>query len=261
MLTVVSIALMVAGLVGIVVCQKKQKTNPNAQSIAFIFLIVILAGAGVMIYDTFTGEDRQIAQMQANELAYSKSWCKVLSDYAGKNFSGKSAVIITEPKVEGTQKTIIEALTADLKAAGISSVDVEALNIPATGDEAPMMESVEAKHYNEIFDKKKDAAVFVITTNLPQDGKQLALLKCFKPGFDAKKQCLLMANQEVNMFQKAIEKGIIRAAVVTNPKYQPTEEIKKAPSDPQAAFNERYILVTTENVKEIAEANKDIFAK
>ena len=72
MLTVVSIALMVAGLIGIVVCQKKQKTNPNAQSLAFVFLIVILAGAGVMIYDTFTGEDRQIAQMAKERDAVEK---------------------------------------------------------------------------------------------------------------------------------------------------------------------------------------------
>ena len=259
MLTIVSIALMVAGLVGIVVCQKKQKTNPNAQSLAFVFLIVILAGAGVMIYDTFTSEDRQVAQMQANELAYSKSWCKVLSDYAGKTWAGKSAVIITEPKVEGSQKTIIEALQEDLKAAGLTVAAVEALNIPANGDEAPMMESVEAKHYNDIFAKYKDAAVFVITTNLPQEGKELQKLKCWT--FNPKAQCIVLANQEVNMYKPMIERGFIGAAVTTNPKYQPTEEIKKAPSDPQEAFKERYVLVTTANVKEIAEEYKDIFAK
>ncbi|MBQ9335688.1 MAG: hypothetical protein IJS14_00120 [Lentisphaeria bacterium] len=259
MLTVISIALMVAGLVGIVVCQKKQKTNPNAQALAFVFLIVILAGAGVMIYDTFTGEDRMVAQMQANELAYSKSWCKVLSDYAGKTWAGKSAVIITEPKVEGTNKTIIDTLQEDLKAAGLTVAAVEALNIPAGEEDAPMMEAVEAKHYNEIFAKYPSAAVFVITTNLPQEGKELKLLKCWT--FNPKAQCIVLANQEINSFKPMIERGFIGAAVTTNPNYQPTEEIKKAPADPKAAFDERYILITTANVKEMAEQFKDIFAK
>ncbi len=258
-MTIVSIALMVAGLIGIVVCQKKQKTNPNAQAVAFVFLIVILAGAGLMIYDTFTSEDRQIAQMQANELAYSKAWCKVLSDYAGKTWAGKSAVIITEPKVEGTNKAVIDALQSDLKAAGLTIAGVEALNIPAGEEEAPMMEAVEAKHYNEIFAKYKNAAVFVVTTNLPQEAKELKNLKCWT--FNPKAQCIVMANQEINMYKPMIEHGFIGAAVVTSPKYQPTEEIKKAPADPQEAFKERYLLVTTANIKEIAEEYKDLFAK
>ena len=49
---IVYVALMIAGLVGIIVCQKKQKTNPNAQAVAFVFLIVILVGAGGMLHQT-----------------------------------------------------------------------------------------------------------------------------------------------------------------------------------------------------------------
>ena len=45
-----SIVLMVLGLIGIIVCQKKQKTNPNAQGLAVICLVVILVGAGMLLW-------------------------------------------------------------------------------------------------------------------------------------------------------------------------------------------------------------------
>ena len=43
MYLVIGIALMVVALIGIIWCQKKQKTNPNAQAFAFVFLILIIA--------------------------------------------------------------------------------------------------------------------------------------------------------------------------------------------------------------------------
>ena len=249
MLTVISIALMVAGLAGIIVCQKKQKTNPNAQALAFVFLIVIVAGAGVMVYDTFTGDERANARMLENEFIYRKSKCKVVADFAGKAWNGAAAVIITKPKVEGSDKNFIEALQADLKAAGINAT-VEALNVPqpANPDEAPDMEFVDAKYFNEIFDKHKDA-IFVITCSLPQD-KQLGLLKCWK--FDPKKQRIILIeseNGDGKVIKAGINKGIIGAVVVANPKYQYSEDFKAAPSDPKAAFDERYILITRENIR------------
>ena len=252
-LTIISIALMVVGLVGIIVCQKKQKTNPNAQALAFVFLIVILAGADVMIYDTFTGDDRLAAQMQANELTYRKSTSNAIAEYAGKSWNGAKVVIITKPKVDGTDKTFIETLQADLKNAGLNVAAVEALNVPqpANPEEVPEMEFVDAKYFNEIFNKYNDAAIFVITASLPQD-KQLGELKCWK-GFDPKKQCIILTDAESldrKVAKAGFHKGVLAALVATNPKYQPTEEVKAAPSDPKAAFAERYILITKDNYKE-----------
>ena len=79
---IVYVALMIAGLAGMIVCQKKQKTNPNAQTIAFVFLVVILAGAGGMLYETgIFGGDREMDRIMGNEIAFAKARSSVLSDW------------------------------------------------------------------------------------------------------------------------------------------------------------------------------------
>ena len=121
MMIVVYVALMIAGLAGIIVCQKKQKTNPNAQSIAFVFLVVILAGAGGMLYETgIFGGDREMDRIMGNEIAFAKARSKVLAGYIGKTWNGQSAVIITEPNIEQNKiaKAGLDAMQEKLKAGG-----------------------------------------------------------------------------------------------------------------------------------------------
>ena len=259
------VALMIAGLAGIIVCQKKQKTNPNAQTVAFVFLIVILIGAGGMLYETgIFGGDREMEMIMKNEIAYSKARSQVLGEYIGKTWKGQSAVIITEPNADKNpiSKESLAALEASLKAAGINVAAVEALNIlrPKENEEAaPVEVSITAKLYNDIFNKFKTANIFVIMSQLPFDTKELQKMECWK--FDPKKARIVLVNGEIFNLKAAIGKGLVGAAVAMKTGPNAYDPEKTAPKDVQAAFDTRYLLVTSGNVADIAAKNADLFAK
>ena len=261
---IVYVALMIAGLIGIIVCQKKQKTNPNAQAIAFVFLVVILAGAGGMLYETgIFGGDREMDRIMGNEIAYAKARSKVLADHIGKTWKGQSAVIITEPHIDQNKiaKAGLDAMQADLKAAGVDVTAVEALNIPeGTAEEpVPMETALNAKVYNDIFNKYKNAGIFVIMSQLPLEDKELMKMACWK--FDSKKTRIILVNGEIYKLKGAITQGIIGAAIAMKTGPSAYDPEKAAPKDVQAAFDTRFILVTPANVKSVAEKNSDLFAK
>lgn len=263
---IVYVALMIAGLVGIIVCQKKQKTNPNAQTFAFAFLVVILIGAGGMLYETgIFGGDREMDRIMGNEIAFAKARSKVLADYIGKTWKGESAVIITEPNIEQNKiaKAGLDTMQAELKAAGINVAAVAALNIPqGTAEEpVPMEVALNSKVYNEVFDKYKTANIFVIMAQLPFEAKELAKLKCFTNQFDAKKQRIVLVNGEIYNLKGAIIQGKIGAAIAMKSGPNAYDPEKAAPKDVKQAFDTRFILVNPQNVKEIAQKNGDLFAK
>jgi len=261
---IVYVALMIAGLIGIIVCQKKQKTNPNAQAIAFVFLVVILAGAGGMLYETgIFGGDREMDRIMGNEIAFAKARSKVLADHIGKSWKGQSAVIITEPHIDQNKiaKAGLDAMQADLKAAGVDVTAVEALNIPeGTAEEpVPMETALNAKVYDDIFNRYKNANIFVIMSQLPLEDKELTKMACWK--FDPKKTRIILVNGEIYKLKGAITQGIIGAAIAMKTGPNAYDPEKAAPKDVQAAFDTRFILVTPANVKEVAEKNSDLFAK
>ena len=261
---VVYVALMIAGLAGIIVCQKKQKTNPNAQTIAFAFLIIILAGAGGMLYETgIFGGDREMDRIIGNEIAFAKARSKVLSDYIGKTWNGQTAVIITEPNIEQNKiaKAALDAMEADLKAAGVTVNGVETLKFSGGSAEepVPMEVALTAKVYNEIFDRNPNVNLFIILAQLPFEVKELKNLKCWH--FDGKKNRIILVNGEIYNLKGAIAQGIVGAAVAMKSGPNAYDPEKPAPKDAQAAFDTRFILVTPQNVKEIAAQHKDLFAK
>ncbi|MDD3119313.1 MAG: hypothetical protein PHQ27_09055, partial [Victivallales bacterium] len=61
--------IMILALVGIIVCVKKQRTNPNAQPIAVGLLIVVVACGIALVFlsGTFVDTDKTVAE---NETQY-----------------------------------------------------------------------------------------------------------------------------------------------------------------------------------------------
>ena len=252
----VYVALMVAGFIGIIVCQKKQKTNPNAQTIAFLFLILILVGAGGTLYETgIFGGDREMEQIMGNEITFAKARSQVLGEYAGQNWNGQTAVILVEPGNEKNQiaKAGLDSMEAALKKAGLN-VSIDTLNLPQNDEGEPAM--LTAKIYNEAFAKNKTANVFVLMASLPFDPEEIRKLECWK--FDPKKARVILTNAEVTNLKPLIAKGLVGAAVASKSGYDPE---KPAPKDLKAAFDARFILITPQNLKEVAEKNKELFAK
>ena len=262
----VYIALIVVGFVGVIACQKKQKTNPNAQALAFLCMIPLLAGVGGVIYlkSGFFFDEEQDRSLR-NETQFTKAQAKVLTDYMGTQWKGQTAVLIIEPSADSSEysKARIKALEDGMKAAGIN-VTTEKLNLPTPKegeDPVSMEDALKADVYNAIFDKFKDAAIFVIAAQMPMDDKEFKAMKCWK--FDGKKVRVVLANiNELGRLAPVLVKtGVVGAAIIDKPgsKYDPEKD--DAPSDLKAAFDLRFVLVTPANAEEIAKKSPDTFAK
>ena len=257
------IALMVVALIGIIWCQKKQKTNPNAQKLAFVFLVFILVGAGGILYEQgiFGGQDREMNKIIQNETAYAAARSQIIAESLAKTHAGKKAVIIVEKNLE---KNKINQGAYDAMKKALNGIEVEAtevLETPESTPENPMpMESlVTAKLYNDIFNRYPNTNLFIIMTSLPFNTDEVQKLSVWNKS--PKKTQIVVVNGEVYNLKKAIEAGYIAATAVMKNNADAYDPEKTAPSDVQKAFDVRYILVTPENVKDVAAKNAGLFAK
>ena len=89
--------------------------------------------------------------------------------------------------------------------------------------------------------------------------KELKNLACWK--FDAKKARVILVNGEIYNLKGAIASGLVGAAIAMKSGPNAYDPEKAAPKDVQQAFDTRFILVTPQNVKDIAAKNGDLFAK
>ena len=65
--------IMILALVCMVICAKKQKTYPNAQTFAVFLLMVVVACGIFILYKTGTFGDTETARLIENELKYAKA--------------------------------------------------------------------------------------------------------------------------------------------------------------------------------------------
>jgi hypothetical protein len=107
---------------------------------------------------------------------------------------------------------------------------------------------------NKLLDKYDGKYDMIVTTiGLPQDAKRLDIWK------GDKKPKVALASGSVYELRGAIKSGAIVAAVTYNP--QAEYDDKPVPKDLDEAFNKRFLLLTPENIDQIASKHPDIFAK
>jgi hypothetical protein len=101
------IAMMVVGLVGMIVCSKKQKSNPAMQPVAFALFIVVVIGAVMLLKGMMGGSNSQILNKEMalknkrNPFEYIKSRLK-----SPKSIYGKLKVKGVPFTVENIENTI-----------------------------------------------------------------------------------------------------------------------------------------------------------
>ena len=130
------VAVMVVGLIAMIVCSKKQKTNPAMQPVALgVFLVVIVAAVMLMIEtNIFGGSNSAIME---SELAFLASRGHAAGAHLAKVAPGKKVVIVAEPNYDKSTytKDLIEQLK---KAYGSDNVVVEPIVVPGANEENAM---------------------------------------------------------------------------------------------------------------------------
>ena len=243
------IAVMVVGLIGMIVCSKKQKTNPAMQPVAFGVFIVVIIAAVMLLVETgiFGGGSNSVME---SELSFLASRGHVAGSYLAKVAPGKKLLVVAEPNYEKSHQTVnmIEMIK---KAYGSENLAVEAIQIPGASEEnaMPIEELMKAKDYDAVLAKHKDAGIVVSLIGLPSDAKRMAAFR----GKPSKVFFLLSTGMGIGKFlSEQISKGVIAGVVVPNPK---ADYEAKAPKDPAKAFAIRFVLVNKDNLA----ANKQYF--
>lgn len=250
MATWICVVVMVIGFIGMIICSKKQKTNPAMQPVAIVLCLVVLIAAGFLLWDklgdSFTGN----SSVMKSELAFLASRGHAAGAHLAKVAPGKKILVIAEPNYD--KSTQSQSLVDMIKKGyGTENVAVESLVVPGANAEnaMPIEELMKAKDFDAALNKHKDAGIIVSLVGLPQDASRMAAFRTSKPPVFF----LLSTGMGTGKFVAAqIQKGVIAGVVVPNPKadYEAT-----APSDPAKAFAIRFVLVTKDNLA----ANKQFF--
>ena len=117
----------------------------------------------------------------------------------------------------------------------------------------PLEEMMTAKDFDKLLEKHKDCKLIVSMIGLPRDAGNLRVLKMSKTA----RPRIALLNGDIHSMQGAIAAGFIVAATSYKPGVKYTEDAP--PKDVQKAFDDRYLLITPENVKSVAEQYKGLF--
>ena len=239
-------ALMFLALAGMIVCSKKQKTNPAMQPIAFVLFIVVVIGA-IMLLKEMEIFGNSNSSLLSNELKFYSSQGYKVGKFFAQNNAGKKVLFVVEPELVNSEniKGLVEAFSEGY---GSNNVVIDTIVLPGNQAEAPMplYMMMKAKDFDAMVEKHPDVGVIVTTVGLPQDANNLKFMK--QPA-DKRPALFLMGlpSGPVPGIMPAIQSGAIVGLIISSPeaKYD-----VPAPSDPMEAFDIRYVLVTKDNAEQ-----------
>jgi hypothetical protein len=259
--------IMLVSFIGMIICSKKQHVTPAAKPGAIVLLLVVVGCAITFMVHNMS--DGDTAGLIENELKFAKSSTYVLGKYLAKTMPNAKVLVIVGQKSESNkrQKVLIEGLKEGF-GSSITNIKVEAPKIktpkgpdgkPMPDMMMPMEEMMKASDFNKLIAKNKNCNLIITLIGLPMDTGGLKIWKQF---ISEPKKCpkLCIVNGDVSMFGAFIAKGLMPAVVTVKPDAKYTED--PAPADMQKAFDKRYLLVTSKNIKEVAKKYKgQIFRK
>ena len=254
-----TVAVMVFALAGMIWCAKKQKTNANAQTYAVICLVVVfICAIAVMIQTNVFGTGGETQKLIQNELAYSKSRAVIVGRHLAEKYPGSKALVITDGSnpLNKSQEQLLEGLKEGIGSA-ITIESAEGLPIDKTNmkpeEYRPMEEMMSAVLFDKLIALHPNANMVITLIGLPYDVPNMSLWKMPESG----RPKVALLTGDIHQLKGAILAKYIVAAVSMRPDLKNIEE--KAPSDPQKAFDIRYVLITPDNVVKIATDYKGIF--
>ncbi len=200
----------------------------------------------------------QSKSAQAREVEYQKVMTRQLGNYLKEKYSGKKAIIIKDPYSKEDSPLMV-GLNEGLGGA-LTIVDTIAPEPPKPKGNEPdmeMMDPMETWYTSKVLDKMlkgKDADLIITTIGLPIgvgcSGKDFNV-----PCLKGKK--VVFAGGSIYEHGRAFANNCIVAAVTYKPNAEYDE--KPVPKDQNAAFDKRFLLVHSENYKEVASKFPDIF--
>ncbi|QSH42486.1 hypothetical protein P0136_02510 [Lentisphaerota bacterium ZTH] len=251
---------MFVALIGMIICSKKQKTNPNAQPFAIALLIIVIICGIAMMFKTGLFGGGGIERFREIENRYYASQGFVVGEFIKKNMPGEKILVIAENNFKKDKR--VQALVEELQnAAGSKSVvkvdtvsigknKTNAKNPPPEVVDMPLYELMTPADFDLVINKHSDCNVVISLIGLPRNASKLSL---WRKGEKSRPKLILVGPNDMTGLDKAIERNMISAVVIMNPLAKFSEEAP--PADPEKTFKLRYLLIDRKNLK----ANAKVF--
>ncbi len=284
--------IMAASFVGMIICAKKQQTTPAAKPLAVVFMGFVMVCALVILWKTGIFGDTSVKGFIKNEMIYNRSAGFVLGKYLAEKVPGSKVLIV----VDNVPNQVQNEQVAALKEASAGKLTIVSEDMPTPvqpppnveGDgstpapeEAPapapqpppdsgemlsIRETMKAVDFDAMIARHADCNLIISFLGLPVDVESMTVWEQPDPAAvpDAAnptpiKPKIAVINADIYKLKNAIQGNAVVAAVTYSPNAKFDEA--SAPSNPQAAFDRRYILITPENVEQISTQFGGIFEK
>ena len=281
------VGIMVVAFIGMVIGLRKEKGGAAwGRPVAILCIIVALLAAGMKMKTMFGGGNTEAANINTRYLGIKG---EVLGGYLNQKFAGKKALVLLPPEMpamgEQTGEPSYKAVLNGIKKAmpGVTIVaevepkmpeSVKAALAKASGgangpEDMVMMPEGQMWFDVSILNKELEAYkgkfdLLICLVNLPgvepmSMGMPGARMEPYtKLGVWADKNIkIALSEGGIGRLGRSILDGKICAAVVCQQKISDDAWDKQPPSDLQAAFDMRFVLITPENVKQ----NMSYFSK
>ncbi len=252
---VLSGVVMVVALIGMIICSKKQKTNPGAQPIAIALLIVVIISGVYMLYKGNILGNSTAGMIEAENHFYA-SQGYMFGKFIAKNIPGAKVLLVENENFSKSNREtgFIEALKEGMGNNNVKAVAITIANkpkrlkgMPEGMPMPPPAVTMTSKDFDATLSANSSQNVVISVIGLPYDAAKMGLWKM--PA--AKRPKLILIGGDVMggsiKLAPAIEQGMVSAVVTISPKAKFDDE--GAPSAFEDAFKKRYILIDKANLK------------
>ncbi|MDD5698439.1 MAG: hypothetical protein PHH77_07455 [Victivallaceae bacterium] len=252
---IISGIVMVAALIGMIICSKKQKTNPSAQPVAIALLIVVIISGIYMLYKNNIFGSSNASMIEAENHFYASQGYMV-GKFIAKNIPAAKVLVVENEDFQKSKREqgFIAALKEGLGNDNVNAVALEILNkpkrpagMPEDMPMMPVMEMMTSKDFDATLNANSSANVVVSVIGLPRNASEMRLWKMPE---DKRPKLILIGGGMTGSIKlaPAIQEGMVSAVIMISPTAKFDEE--GAPSNYEDAFKKRYILIDKSNLKE-----------
>ena len=251
-LVVIGIAIMIVGVIGMIICVKKQRVNPALQPLSFVLFVVVLVGGFLCLRGQgLLGGSRNSGAINS-EIAYQEARGRKVGEFMRGIEAGRKLVIIADPnyvkadddKKDRFTKALIDSLVEAYKKDKKDNVDyvVVSVKIPENAEEegTPLSDYMTPKALDALI--PADAGIVVFMNCMPDNPQNM---KMFKSKNGPKAMLIGRGSASGKFISDKIKSGEILGVVVGRPKIKYSTP---AASNYQKAFDFRYVLIDKDNL-------------
>lgn len=241
--------------------QSKRFKSNWARPVVVLSGLFIFALAITQVFQAMTAPQREGDRIRNREMHYLSATMQTLGEQIGTKHRGASILVVTpEPtqfdKLQARQDIVVNSLNLGL-ADGANVGAIVHPKPPEGMSDAVEEGMVTAAMLDAVIEANPGHQIILLNIGLPHDFHEMAFWST-KVEDGVNRPRLALGQQSVYELRRAIAAEFIACVVTYKPGYK-FDINKLAPELYNEAFDDRYLLVTPENVDALAEEYPDLF--